>query len=610
MIRTMLVVLATLLLGGEAAIDPQAILIRGARVFDGTGAPATIADVLLRGDRIVAVSKRIRAPRAARIVEARGLTLLPGLHDLHTHLRSPALAGPDDLGKAYAGYLLAGVTTATDFSISGEMIAPIRTMTASGAVTAPRLALAIRLGVPGGHGTENGWGSAFTLEAATPRAAQRAMAQALRYRPDVIKVFADGWRYGRGGDLNGMDQATLSTIVRAAHAVNVPVITHSVTLAGAKIAAAAGVDAIGHGVGDSPVDQALIDSMRANHTAYVPTLVVYEPQQDRRFDSAEWQALLPPERAREERRTTTPIPPLEVRRWAVMQDNVRRLAAAGVRIAVGTDAGIGGVYHGTSTQREIRLLATLGLSPRQALAAATGGAAAVLRRANDQGRIAVGQRADLLLVAGRPDERIADLHQIRRVFVAGREMPLASLRALAERATPSPLPVTRMTGPIDTGRRGDGRTDLDTLPVDSSEAGADHSVLDMVRDDGATHRPWLLVARLGAADRPHAQLAFPFTPGAVTLADARAFTGVAVSVRGPGRYRLLLDSYAIDQRAWFAAPVTAGATRREVRIPFAALTSTDPAARFDPAALRAVAVRLEGEPGERVWLELSNLRFY
>jgi imidazolonepropionase-like amidohydrolase len=116
------------------------------------------------------------------------------------------------------------------------------------------------LGVPGGHGTEYGWGDAFTLHASTPREAELSMTRALAYRPDVIKVFADGWRYGRTASLNSMSVETLSAIVRRAHAANVPVITHTVTLEGAKLAARAGVDALGHGIGDVPVDDALIAS--------------------------------------------------------------------------------------------------------------------------------------------------------------------------------------------------------------------------------------------------------------------------------------------------------------------------------------------------------------
>ncbi|HEX9933286.1 MAG TPA: amidohydrolase family protein [Allosphingosinicella sp.] len=592
-----------------AAPPNGAILVRGAHVFDGTGAAASIGDVLIRGERIVGVGRRLRAPRGARIVDGRGMTLLPGLHDLHTHLRSPGSGGPDDLGKAYAAHLVHGVTTSVDFSVSGEMIAPIREMTASGAVTAPNLELAVRLGVPGGHGTERGWGDFFTMEATTPRAAELAMDRALPYRPDVVKVFADGWRYGRVPDLNSMDLPTLRAIVARAHAAGIPVITHTVTLEGARVAAAAGVDALGHGIGDALVDDALIAAMKANGTAYVPTMAVYEPQQGRVFLPAELRLLGPPERAREEARLAAApgeVPQVEARRWAFLRENLRRLKAGGVRIGVGTDAGIGGVYQGSSALREIRILTEHGFTPAEALAAATGVSAGILRAGEEHGRIAPGQRADLILVAGRPDQRIEDLYEVRRVFVAGREVPLPPLRRLIDSDEPSPLPAHRMTGPLDTGARADGRSDLDTLPVATNEGGTDHSELNFVRE----RRRLFLVARFGAAAQPHASLVLPLTRGAVHLADARGFTGIAFQARGTGRYALLLESYALEGRDSFRAGFTAGETLREVAIPFSAFRSPNAAARLNLARLRALLVRLEGEPGGQATLEIGNIRFY
>jgi imidazolonepropionase-like amidohydrolase len=591
-------------LAAAAAPAQEAVLIRGARIFDGTGAPATVGDVLLRGDRIAAVGPRVRAPRRSRVIDARGLTLLPGLHDLHAHLRSPAFDAPDDLGKAWAAYLVNGVTAVNDFSVSGEMLAPIREMSGSDALPAPRLQLAIRLGVPGGHGTEYGWGRAFTLEAATPRAARLAMARALSYRPDLIKVFADGWRYGRSPALNSMSDATLAAIVADAHAAGVPVITHSVTLAGAKAAAAAGVDALGHGIGDAPVDSELIALMKARGTAYIPTLAAYEPQPDRVFPAEAWVRLRPAERAREEARRSAPpqpVPGLEATRWTIMRENVRRLKAAGIRIGIGTDSGVGGVYHGSSTLREIGWLTRLGFTPAEALAAATHHSAAILRR---DGRIAPGQRADLVLTGGRPDERIEDLYDIRRVFVAGREMPLERLARDLERGGMSPLPVRRMTGPIPARVR--GRTELDTLPVEGTDSGADHSHLDIIEDGGRT----FLVAGLGASPQPFADLVLPLTRGAIQLADARGFAGVALEVRGSGRYALLLDSYGIHSRGRFRSRIEAGETRQELRLPFSAFRSPDPKAELNLAALRALIVRLEGEPDGSAWLELGRVRFY
>jgi imidazolonepropionase-like amidohydrolase len=599
--------------GLGAAPAPQATLIRGARVFDGTGAPAAVANVLVQGDRIAAVGPRVRGPRGARVVDARGLTLIPGLHDLHTHLRSPAFDAPDDLGKAYAAHLVSGVTTVVDFSVTDEMLAPIRKMTASGQVPTPHLHLAIRFGVPGGHGTEYGWGRGFTKQVATPRAARLAMNKALAYRPDVIKVFADGWRYDRDPDLGSMNVPTLSAIVADAHAADVPVITHTVTVAGAKIAATAGVDSLGHSVGDSPADDELLALMKARRTGYILTLGAYEPQEDRTFEPGEWRALRPPERGREEARMAAPpeaIPEREARRWAIMQDNVRRMKAAGIRVGIGTDAGIGGVYHGSSAIREIRWLTRLGFTPAEALAAATSVSADILGRSADHGRIAPGQRADLVLTGGRPDKRIEDLHDVRRVFVAGREVALEPLRRLLESDAPSPLPVHRMAGPIDTGARADGRTDLDTLPVESTESGIDHSRLEFVRPNASANRSIFLLARMGAAPRPFAQAILPLTRGAIQLADARGFTGVAFAARGKGRFQLLLDSYGIDDPEWFRAGFDASESLGEVRIPFSTFRSRDGQARLDPGALRAVILRLEGDPGGAAWLEISNLRFF
>ena len=603
------VLLGLLCLG--AASPPSHVLIRGGHVFDGTGAPATRADVLISGDRIVAVGPGLRAPRGSRIVDARGMTVLPGLHDLHTHLRAPGFDAPDDLGKAYAGHLVHGVTSVNDFSVSGEMLAPIRAMVAGGDVAAPQLQLAIRLGVPGGHGTEYGWGDFFTMEAATPRAAELAMDRALAYRPDVIKVFADGWRYGRSPDINSMSLPTLRAIVNRAHEAGIAVITHTVTLDGAKTAAAAGVDALGHGIGDALVDDELIALMRASGTAYVPTMVVYEPQQDRAFLPAEWDRLRPQEQAREDARLARPvaaIPEVEARRWDILRENLRRLKSGGVKVGIGTDAGIGGVYQGSSAVREIRLLTEDGFTPAEALAAATSVSAGILRR-EDHGRIAPGQRADLLLVGGRPDQRVEDLYDVRRVLVSGREVALQQLRRLLESDEPSPLPVHHLAGPIDVEGGRDGRTDLGTLPVETSESGVDHSHLHHVRRNGeSTHL--FLFARMGAAPQPYANLVLPLTPGPVHLADATGFEGIAFEARGAGRYALLLDSYGVDGRSLFRTAFTAGETPQEVRIPFKHFHSSSADARLDLARLRAVVIRLEGEPGGQASLELGNIRFY
>ncbi|WP_375289509.1 amidohydrolase family protein [Qipengyuania sp.] len=612
--------LCALMFGATVSVarpdDADAFVIRNARIFDGTGAPAFPGEVLVRGDTIVAIARRVERPRGAEVIDARGMTLLPGLHDLHTHLRSPGYDAPEDLGKAYAGQLLRGITTVNDYSVSAEMLAPIREMTGTaGTIPAPHLNLAIRTGVPGGHGTEYGWGDFFTMKAATPRAAHLVMARALPYKPDVIKVFADGWRYDRDPDLNSMNRATLAAIVFDAHAAGIPVVTHTVTLEGAKIAAAAGVDSLVHGVGDALVDDELIALMKRNGTAYVATMVVYEPQQTRKFSAGEWASLSPPEQARERARLARPSEPVaeyDAERWSILQTNVRRIHAAGIDIGIGTDSGIGGVYHGPAAIREIGLLTTLGFTPAQAIVAATRTSARIMHVDDKVGTIAPGMRADMILVDGKPDQTIEDLWNVERVWVSGREAPLRELRKRLENRAMTPLPFHRMEGPIYSGARPDGRSDLDTLPVDASDRGADHSHLDVAHpgtsEDSAS--PAFALARFGASARPFAQWVLPLTRGGIQLADASGFTGIAFKARGAGDYRLRIESYGIDGSDWFGAGFKATGDSREIFIPFAQFESGNEDIALDLAKLRALRFELRGSPGGTAWLELSDVRFY
>jgi len=416
--------------------EAQIVLIQGARVFDGHKAP--VRDVLVRGDRIVAVRRKVKPPADARIVDARGLTLLPGLHDLHIHTPSEAFASREAIADGYAAYLASGITSVNEYSVAGPMLAGIRALTGPDGAQVPHLQLAIRLGVPGGHGTESDFTNGITLQVTNPAEAHAAMARALPYRPNLIKVFADGWRYDdpERGNRASMNEPTLAAIVADAHRTGIPVVTHTVTLAGAKIAARAGVDAVVHGIGDALVDGELIRLMKRHRMAYVPTLAVYEPQQDRAMLPEEWRILRPRQRAREEERRAKPaaeVPPYVARRWEIMRENVRRLHNAGIPIGVGTDTGIGGVYPGWAALREIRMLVELGFTPNEALTAATATAARILRQGRGHGRIKPGQRADLVLTGGKPDERIADLYDVRHVFVSGREVDLVALRAMIAR---------------------------------------------------------------------------------------------------------------------------------------------------------------------------------
>src|SRR5215472_686612 len=451
----------------------RTIAITNARVIDGTGAPARIETVIIRDDRIVAVSERPEIPAGARTLDANGQTLLPGLFDLHTHLNASGTNTVDDLGKNLKAYLACGVTSVNDYSVYGEMLAPLREMMSSGALAGPKVNFAIRFGTPGGHGTEFGWGDSFTQMVSTPAEAHAAMQRILPYKPDVIKAFTDGWRYGRGNDLTNMNLETLAAIVEDAHKAGIKVFTHTVTLNGAKIAARAGVDVLAHGVGDAPVDDELIALLKKSGTGYVSTLATYEPQNGRALSPKLLQLLRPDDRdyvqkAAERHTASSPNSPV-MRRWGFLEENIRRLSAAGIAIGVGTDAGVAGTYHGWATLHEMELLVDAGLTPLQALTAGTSISARLVGEDSERGTIAMGKIADLVLVHGSPDVHIEEIEETSAVFQGGKQLDPGQLEAAIQAPEFTPLPVHPIAKLVDNAERADGRTNLDTLPVNATD---------------------------------------------------------------------------------------------------------------------------------------------
>lgn len=613
-LRALNAILFVGLMTASATGAQTTLAITGARVIDGTGAPARAETLIVRGDRIVAVGPDVPVPADAQIIHADGETLLPGLFDLHTHLNSSATGAPEDFGKSLKDYLLCGVTTVNDYSVYGEMIAPLRNLEQTGVLLGPKVNFAIRLGTPQGHGTEFGWGDYFTQEVSTPAEAHAAMARILPYKPDVIKVFTDGWRYDRIADLTSMNVQTLSAIVEDAHRAGLKVFTHTVTLAGAKIAAEAGVDSLAHGVGDALVDDELIKLMKQHHTAYVSTLATFEPE-SLKSSSPRLMALLSPEgRAFETRRaqrsSSEPDTAANMRRWHFLQQNIARLLAAGIPIGVGTDAGVGGTYHGWSTLHEMELLVSSGMTPLQALTAGTGVSAAIVGQSTDRGTIAPGKIADLLLVEGEPDKNIDDIENTRAVFLGGRQMDLQALAAAVQSPEPTPLPAHRVGSLIDNAERPDGRSNLDTMLINSTDPGVDHSQMLFVRGLGKHGHDISIAARMSPKENPYVDLVIPLTRGAVELADVSAYKGIQFAVRGEGDYKLLLENYGTNRARWYTAAFNAGAKWHTVKIPFSSFHSTDTTLQFPARTIRTLHFELARPAGVGTWLELDDVKVY
>ena len=426
---------------------PGGFAIVGATVIDGTGGPARPdAIVVVEGDRIKAVGTRaeVPLPKGLRIVDGRGRWVMPGLIDAHVHffqsggaytrpdvidLRSHRpyereIAGiKEGLPRTFARFLLCGITSVVD--AGGPMWNFEVRAQAGRTALAPRVAVAGPL-VSTVARPQLDLGDPPIVKVDSPAEARALVTREAARQPDFIKV----WFIQRPGDDAAAGRALLDAVVDEASRDRLRVAVHATELAGARAAAEAGAAILVHSVFDKPVDDAFVATVRDEAVLYVPTLFVvkgYDLVLSGRFTpTAAERRLGDPEALRsfEEIKTLPELKgggrPTADAMLEVGSANLKRLAAAGARIATGTDAGNIGTLHGPSIFREMRLMVDAGMSPAQVLSASTLGGARVMGRESDLGTLAPGKLADLLVLDGDPAADLAVLESPREIVKGGR----------------------------------------------------------------------------------------------------------------------------------------------------------------------------------------------
>jgi imidazolonepropionase-like amidohydrolase len=416
-----------------AAADPEpSFAIRDVRIFDGERViPA--GTVVIRGDRIAAVGEGVDLSEVDDVIDGQGQTLLPGLIDAHFHADGP---------EAYKAALVFGQTTVID--MFGDYSA-FATHSKLGALAHrpddeadPLVSMLVT--APGAHGTEDPRVPVSTVT--TARQCRDAVNSQLDAGASFVKLVYDSGAAWAPKPVPTLTREVLTACVEAAHARGVLAIVHVLDLREAREALEAGVDGLAHGIADAETDAALAQLVAARGAFVIPTLAVISGITRKNNDKLILSdtRLAPYVAASGVTTLTAPYPDWFGQRMnsPFVEASVRQFKAAQVPVLAGSDCGNPGTAAGVTLHQELELLVASGLTPTEALMAATSLPASRFRL-SDRGRIAPGLRADLLLVRGDPTQDIQTTRDIVAVWKRGKKLNREAWRAhVATAHTESP----------------------------------------------------------------------------------------------------------------------------------------------------------------------------
>jgi imidazolonepropionase-like amidohydrolase len=421
----LLLVTAAPALAQTAPPAPKVTYIHAGHLIDRPGQPARgPSTIVVTGDKVTEVRDGFAAPPGgATVVDLKDRWVLPGLIDMHVHLlgiggdpmraRLVALnTEPADEVLYGAGNarktLHAGFTTVRDLGGTPRAIRALRDAIDRGDVEGPTIVNAgAPVSVTGGHGDLlNGIAEPYAHAIADtventcdgPEDCRRAVRRQVGLGAQVVKFMATGGVLSNvsGGLGRAMEPDEMKAVIDAAHGLGRKVAAHSHAAEGTLAAVNAGVDTIDHG---TFLDDATIRAMKAKGTWLVPTMLAPRAalQQARA-------GMLPP----------ATVPKAEAAAAAAMASHSRAIAA-GVKVAFGTDTGVS--RHGDNAQ-EFALMVEAGMTPAQAIRAATSVAAEALGR-DDIGTLVPGKAADLIAVAASPLDDVRALERVQFVMRRG-----------------------------------------------------------------------------------------------------------------------------------------------------------------------------------------------
>jgi imidazolonepropionase-like amidohydrolase len=429
MLRWLPTPLAALPLLLATSASAQDLVLTNANIVDPLSRTITRGALWIENGRIVGRGRKAPAQARGERIDLAGRWVVPGFVDAHAHSfgniaphRRIEFLGPDGVAKRV---VRAGVTAYLDlFSAEDNILRARDAQRASADSGAEIFAAGPCFTATGGHCSEYG---VPTRLIDTPDDARRQLAELAPKKPDVIKVVYDHFAYSR--PLPTVDRPTFEALIAAAKEHGLRTVVHVGTWEDVRHAALAGATAVTHVPFDEVAPDDVIALLKERGIYHIPTLAVVTDLAAMVADSTLSGAPLLAALTRDSLRVVygrgeAGLDSLSLR-WARRQqslranvlESVRRLDSAGVRMLAGTDAGNLGILHGYSLHREMFWLVEAGLTPWEALAAATTSAGAFLGR--DFG-VRPGDDANLVVLGASPIENIANTQRIDLLVMRGR----------------------------------------------------------------------------------------------------------------------------------------------------------------------------------------------
>lgn len=395
---------AVMILGTSAAQPPSRTRVfMGALLIDGTDRqPIDNATIVVRDGRVVEVgtAKAVRVPAGAERMALGGKVVMPGLINAHGHVNHPR-----DL-TVYAAY---GVTTVFSLGDEPADVFAARDSQSTASLTRSRVFVAGPVLIP-----------------QSPSAARSLVAKHASLKVDTIKIRVDD----NLGTVPKMAPDVYRAVIDEGHKQGLRTAVHLFYAADAQAVLEAGADFIAHSVRDTDIDDELIARLKARNVCVAPTLMrevstfIYETAPPFLADpfflahaDASWVAELLDPAVQASFRTS-----MNAQRYRagleVAKRNLKALSVAGVPIAMGTDTGPKGRFQGYFELMELELMVQAGLTPRQALLAATRDAARC-HKLDDLGTLEAGKWADFVVLNADPWTNISNVRVIDSVYIAG-----------------------------------------------------------------------------------------------------------------------------------------------------------------------------------------------